>query len=157
MWWLQRATCCVAHSQMRVFNPRLVLLLVYPRLNMCYSSVFIKGVHSTRRTKARLAYSCLKWRIYCEVCLINCFLLTQGGPDGEGKGPVHILLLSPLLPFASICHQRVLQYPRCLILLLTQGSASTGGLATLHRRYEREFGTSLKMVELGSWRSSRKL
>lgn len=102
------------------------------------------------RLKARLAYSCLKWRIYCEVCLINCFLLRQGGPDGEGKGPVHILLLSPLLPFAPICHQRVLQYPRCLILLLTQGSASTGGLATLRRRYETEFRTSLKMVEPGS-------
>lgn len=84
----------------------------------------------------------------CEMCLINCFLLTQRGPDGEGKGPVHILLLSPPLPFASICHQRVLQYPRCLILLLTQGSASTRGLATLRRRYGTEFRTSLKMAEL---------
>lgn len=80
--------------------------------------------------------------------LINCFLLTQRGPDGEGKGPVHILLLSPPLPFASICHQRVLQYPRCLILLLTQGSASTAGLATLRRSYGTEFGTLLKMAEL---------
>lgn len=82
----------------------------------------------------------LKWRrVRCEVCLIDYFLLTQRGPDWEGKGPVHILLLSLPLPLASICHQRVLQYPRCLILLLTQGSASTGGRAALRRRYGTEF------------------
>lgn len=65
----------------------------------------------------------------------------------EGKGPVHILLLSLPLPLASICHQRVLQYPRCLILLLTQGSASTGGRAALRRRY----GTQFRALKWWNW------
>lgn len=64
------------------------------------------------------------------------------GQTEKGKGPVHILLLSLPLPFASICHRRVLQYPRCLILLLTQGSASTGGRAAVRKRYGTEFRTS---------------
>lgn len=84
----------------------------------------------------------VKWQwVCCEAGLTDYFLLTQRRPDWGGEGPVHILLLSPLLPFASICHRRVLQHPRCLILLLTLGSASTGGRAALRRRYGTEFRT----------------
>lgn len=92
------------------------------------------------------------------VCLMDYFLLTQPGPDWEGKGPVHILLLSLRLPFASICHQCVLQYPRCLILLLTQGQPPpedalhcAGGMAQNPGPQNGGTGPSA----LSMWRSNR--
>lgn len=43
MWWSKQATCCIAHSQMMVFNPQLIFWFIYPMLNLCYYSIFNNG------------------------------------------------------------------------------------------------------------------
>lgn len=66
MWWLKRATCCIAHSQMMVFSPQLIFWFIYPMLNLWCYSVFNDGksnlscltvyLHWKKKKKS------LKWR-----------------------------------------------------------------------------------------------
>lgn len=60
-----------------------------------------------RHLKKNIA--CSRWSV---------FNTSNGGQTEPGTGPAHILLLSLSLPFSSICPQRVLLYPRCLLPLL---------------------------------------
>lgn len=80
---------------------------------------------------------CLKCLyVHRQVCVMDCFWVTQQRPDRAGKGPAHILLLSLSLPFFSICPQCVLQCPPSLLSLLTHGKSSLeDNGSTKDRRY----------------------